>query len=318
MSDIKEKAAQTKALVGAFAADRTRENMVKLMENLEMSMVFVPVVTEGMTDEMKEAAKKNGKVELPQGAKVRNRLLVSKEGDTVFPVFTTPEEITNPELQGQFMLMPFIDCAKAATVPNSGVKAIIVNPFTDNVGLVDKLLEACVQRRAAIDNAMKQAPKNGEMKQVQVTEKQFHQLARTQTETLTIPKKFYEEKETFFDQLNEKKGALFMEDYKAFYADQLEIPFSEDDIKTMVLGVASDVKLAIVDLPSARMQEGMCGKIFMSLNETTKEAHYIVIQKTKDGMELAEFDADCKRKVIGEAPDEGTEMNAVMTYLGIE
>ena len=134
MADYKQQAAKTKELVQAFAAERTRENMVQLMQHIETAMVFVPVIAEGMTKEIQEIAKKNGKIELPKGTKVRNRLLVSKQGDTVFPVFTTPEEITNPELQGQFMLMPFIDCAKAATVKDAGVKAIIVNPFTEITG----------------------------------------------------------------------------------------------------------------------------------------------------------------------------------------
>ena len=316
MADYKQQAAKTKELVQAFASERTRENMVQLMQHIETAMVFVPVIAEGMTKEIQEAAKKNGKIELPKGTKVRNRLLVSKQGDTVFPVFTTPEEITNPELQGQFMLMPFIDCAKAATVKDSGVKAIIVNPFTDNVGIVDKLLEACVERREALDKAMKQK-QMAEARPVQVTERQFHQLARTQAETLTIPKQFFAGAQAFLDNLDAKKAEVFMDAYKALYVDGIEPPFALDDIRVMVLGITADVTMARVDLPGKNLQDGMCSTLFMTYNTNTQEAHYIAVQKTKEGMEMAAFDANGKRTVIGEAPDEGTELNAVMRFLGI-
>lgn len=318
MADYKEIAKVTKKLVQAFAADRSRENMVKLMEHIELTKVFVPVETVGMTDEMKALAKKQGKVEISGDVKIRNRLLVSGQGDTVMPVFTSPEEITNAELKEQFVLMSFIDCAKAATVENSGVKAIIVNPFTDNVGIVDKLLEACVQRREAIDNAMKQN-QSAQPKQVKMTEKQFHQIARAQTETLTIVKQFFEKKGAFLEELNERREDVFMDAYKAFYADQLPIPFDKSEIKIFVIGVSADTKLALVDLPSGKnMQSGMCSKVFLSYDASKDEAHYLVIQKNNDTFEFAEFDKEGKRTVIGDAPDEGTEMNAVMKYLGME
>lgn len=318
MADIKQLAKNSEEAVKEFAADRTKENMVKLMGRLERGVLYVPVVSDAqITDEMKQTAQKDGQVALPKGTKIQTRLLKTNTDKMVFPVFTSTDEITQEDMKKQLMIMPFFECARAALSAGMDIEAVVINPFTDNVGIVEPLLKAAVERREIFLKAKEQGLGEPQTTEVQVTKKQFEQITRLQLELYNIPQMFFAGQKEFMDELYAKKGTYFYEMYQNAYGSQIPCPYEANQFGVMILNIKADVQMICVDLPAKKIQANMCYKLYMVWNQTTDEKHFFAIQKKKEGKMFLRVDASGKQEVISEAPTEGSEMSAVMDYLGM-
>lgn len=318
MADIKKITNECARAVKTFAADRNRDNMVQLMTVLERGIVFVPIITDAeMTEERMEEVKKSGQFALPKGTKIQNHLLRAGDGSLIFPIFTTVEEITNQEMKRQVMMVPFYECAKVVVNSNGKIKAAVVNPFTDNVGVVEQLLKACVERREAAQKAGKEAQRKGQPKEIRVTEKQFHAITRNQLELRLIPGRFFAGKQEYLGQLTLEKGEYFYQLYQKSYGEQLACPYSEDEFSVMCLNLKENFELVSIDLPSKKLQNTMCYKLYMTWDQEKDEFRYFVMQKQKEGKFFIEIMEDGSSAKISEAPPEGGELGAVMEYLGL-
>lgn len=318
MADIKKITNECAEAVKKFAADRTKDNMVELMTVIEKGVVFVPIVTDAeLTPERMEEVKKNGQFALPKGTRIKNHLLKAADGSLVLPVFTKADEITNEELKKQVMLTPFYECANVVLKSNGQIKGVVINPFTDNVGIVEGLLKACVERRQAVMKAKQETEKAGTVKEIKVTEKQFHAITRNQLELRIIPGTLFKEKQAFLDQVIMEKGAYFYGLYQKSYGQQLTCPYEESEFSVMSLNLRENFELISVDLPNKKLQNTMCYKLYMTWDQAKDEFHYFVMQKQKEGKFFIEIKEDGSSIKIGEAPAEGTELSAVMEYLGM-
>lgn len=320
MADLEKKTNECAVLVKKFAAERTKENMIALMTTLENAVVFVPIATTtDMPAEVLEEAKKGGKVMLPKGTKVQTKLLKASDGSMIFPVFTSADEMQHEGINKQIMLMPFVECARVVVKDPEKIKALVVNPFTDNVGIVEPLLKAAIDRKEAFQKAKAAAEANGgEVKEIKVTEKQFHQLNRSRVEYAILPQRLFAEKDAFLEEIYQKKGDFFFENYKKGYGEKVPCPYTEEQFSVMILNMRANFQMICVDLPNEKLQVGMCYKLYMTWNQDTDEFHYFTIERGKDGRKLGEVNEERKHQIIGDAPAEGSEMNTIMDYLGIE
>lgn len=318
MADIKKVTSECAEAVKKFAADRNKDNMVQLMTVLEKGIVFVPVITDArLTEEQMEEVKKSGQFALPKGTKIQNHLLKAGDGSLIFPIFTTVEEITNQEMKRQVMMIPFYECAKVVVNSNGKIKAAVMNPFTDNVGIVEALLKACVERREAVLKAKKEAQEKGGPREIKVTEKQFHAITRNQIELQLVPKKFFTGKQEYLGQLALEKGDYFYQLYQKSYGEQLACPYGEDEFSVMCLNLKENFELVSIDLPSKKLQNTMCYKLYMTWDQEKDEFRYFVMQKQKEGKFFIEIREDGSSAKISEAPPEGGELGAVMEYLDL-
>lgn len=299
-----------------FSKDRNKDNMVAVMTQVENDSFLVAVnATIEMTEEMIAQGEKTGKFAVPNGTSFQCKLLKSDQGDMILPIFTTVDEVTNLDLKKQIMLMPFFEIAKAAVNSGDMIKAAVINPFSDNVGIVLPLLQAAVNRREAIKNAKKLQADGKEVREVKLTKAQFELAIRNQLELRNIPKAFYADRDSFLENVYDKKGDFFRDMYVKAFGEQMECPYSEDEFSVMVLNLRADFQMVCVDLPTKKIQNSACAKLYMTWNQTTNEINYFVIQKTEEGRNFAKVDADGKYIVIGDAPSEGSEMNTIMDYL---
>jgi hypothetical protein len=269
-----------------------------------------------MTQENMEEVKKTGQFALPKGTKIQNHLLRASDGSMVFPIFTSVEEITKPEMKKQVMMMPFFECARVVMKSEGQIKAAVVNPFSDNVGIVEGLLRACVERREAVLKAQKENKAGNDKKEIKVTEKQFHAITRSQMELRVIPKAFFSQKKELLEKLYTERGAYFYNLYRSAYGEQLACPYEEGEFSVMSLNLKENFELVSVDLPHQKLQSNMCYKLFMTWDKNKDDFHYFVMQKQKDANSFIEIKEDGTSITISEAPSEGSEMNAVMDYLG--
>jgi len=320
MADVEKLMAECGELAKQFATERTKDNMVRLMEKIENAVLFVPVQTDESVEELlRENAKEGGQVQLPKGTKMQTRLLKASNGDMVFPVFTSIKDMNFEGMNKQVMMMPFIECARVALNEKNDIKVVVVNPFTDNVGIVDVLLKAAVERREAVDKAnAAKAAGNGGMREIQVTEKQFHLLVREKVEFAEIPKRVFLEKEEFMNDIHERREKLFYEIYRDAYEKRIPCPYKESQFSVMILNLREKFQMICVELPIVRMQITMAYKMYITWDQENNEFNYFLIEKDKKGKVLAKVEANGKHHIIGDAPEEGSEMNTIMDYLGIE
>ncbi len=314
MADIQKLTKICEDAAKKFAADRSKENMVALMNALENGLVFVPVMTDQkITPEMLEASKEDGKLVLPQGTTIKNHLLQTTEGDLIFPVFTNANEITAENMKDQVLLMPFYECAKVVMKSEGKIKGAVVNPFTDNIGIIEGLLKTCVERT----EALKKAKESGQLKKVKVTEKEFHTIVRNQIEMRNLPTMVYKERQSFVQKLMDQRGDLLFNMYRSAYGSQVPFPYEKKEFAVMSLNVRENFELISIDLPSGKSSDTFCYKIYITWDKDKDEFHYFVMQKQKKETSFAELEENGNIARIGEAPAEGTELGAVMDYLGM-
>lgn len=304
--------------VKKFAADRSKENLIELMQVLENGVVFVPVVadTQMTKEQLKNASSVGGKLVLPPGTAIKNHLLKTTDGDYIFPVFTGVTEITSEEMKEQVLMMPFYECAKVVVNSNGYIKGAVVNPFTDNVAIIPELLKTCVDRRNAINEAKKNQPSD-KMQEVKVTEKQFHTIVRNQLELRSMPEMLYKGKKGFVEEVMTRKGSFLHELYVKAYGSKVPCPYQLDEFSVMSLNIRENFELVSIDLPSKKLQAGMCYKIYLTWDQEKDEFHFFAMQKVKDGRNFVEVNPDGKFNKLGDAPEEGTELSAVMDYLKV-
>ena len=76
---------QLEALIETFAKDRTNENFVKVMEQLERSVLYVPaMMPQNLDKEAMENMREGKGMKLPKDAKVLPFLLKKESGERFF------------------------------------------------------------------------------------------------------------------------------------------------------------------------------------------------------------------------------------------
>ncbi len=290
------------AAVETFAKDRSKENFLKIMEQLEKAVLFVPaMMPDNLDKETMESIREGKGTKLPKDAKILPCLLKKESGEQALPVFSSLKQVPADKKSPAVMALPFFNCVALAMANKAQVQAVVLNPFTQNVTLPQQILEVAHKRG--------QAPQT---KTVKVTEKQFHQLAHGRVAYEILPSFLFGKQKEGLEQLQKEEGRLLTSFYTAIYPKEIRMPYAEDDFSLMTLNVTDDMQITRIDMPEANLGKGLCVRIYAVFKREAEEILYYTIEQAEKGNVIGRILPVKKHENIGEAPDNGAEIETIM------
>ncbi len=290
--------------IATFREDKERDSYVKVMELLERSIVLVPAMPpKDLPAEIMEQMQAGKPVKLPKEAKIVPCLLRKETGEQALPVFTSPQQIPPDKKSPMVAAMPFMGCVAMAAANQDKVAEIVVNPFTGIMVLNKSVLEVAEKRRQAA----------GQIKTVQLTKEQFQDLAHNRVALSLLPKYLFENREEGLKKLQQEEGDFLMHFYDEVYPKGQKAPCRPDDFSLMTLNVTDTLQLTRVDMPDEVAKKNLCYRVYAVWKRDTEELLYYTLEKTKDGSFIARVTADGKHEVVEPAPENGAEIEAIMS-----
>lgn len=292
----------------AFAKDRQKEKYAAVMELLERSIVLVPAMQPQGLDEQTQALMKEGKpVQLPKDAKILPCLLKKESGEMALPVFTSAAQIPQDKKSPAVLAMPFWGMLGMVMANKEKIEAVVVNPFSHSMLLTKAILEVAQKRKDAIGKP--------QTKTIKVSEKQFQILAHNRVALYLLPKYLFENKEEGLRKLQEEKGEFLLHFYDEVYPEGRKTAYMADDFSIMTLNITDTVQLTRVDMPDEAMKKGMCYRAYAVWKRDTEEILYYTLEKTEQGNYVGRVFADGKHELVEQAPDNGAEIEAIMSLV---
>lgn len=294
-----------------FAKDRQKEKYAGIMELLERSVVLVPTLTPQGLDSTAQKMMQEGKqVPLPKDAKIMPCLLRRENGGQVLPIFTSIRQIPRDKKSPAVLAMPFFSCVAMVMGNQEKVEAIVMNPFSHNVVLPKGILEVAEKRR----NALQQT------KTIKMTEKQFKEWVHNRVALYLLPKYLFEHREEGLKSLQKEEGDFIIQFYREAYPEGKKdsVAAAPDDFSVMTLNLTDNMQMTRVDMPAETAKKGMCYRVYAVWLRDAEELRYYTFEKTEDGNYIGRVMPDGKHELIEAAPDNGTEIEAVMNMAGRE
>lgn len=291
-----------------FAKDRQKEKYAHVMEILEKSVVLVPSMMPQDVDEKTKELMKEGKpVQLPKEAKILPCLLRKETGETALPVFTSAAQIPRDKKSPVVLAMPFFGLLGMVKANNDKIEAVVVNPFTHSMVLNKPILEVAMKRKDALSKP--------QTKTIKVTEKQFQNLVHNRVAMYLLPKYLFENKEDGLQKLQKEEGEFLLHFYDEVYPEGKKTVFTADDFSVMTLNITDTVQLTRVDMPDEAIQKGMCYRVYAVWKRDTQEVLYYTLEKTEQGNYIGRIWIDGRHELVEQAPDNGAEIEAVMSLV---
>lgn len=288
--------------IKAFTQNRTNEAFVKIMEQLEKSVVYLPsLMPDKLDNETVEALKAGKGAKLPKDAKIVPCLLKKENGEQALPIFSAPSHIPEDKKSPALLALPFFTCVSMAMAHIEKVQAMVLNPFTQNIVLPRQILEVAKKRS--------QMPRG---KTVKLTEAQFHQLAQRRVAYELLPVFLFEKQKEGLEKLQKEEGAFLLSLYTSIYPKEIRAPYGEDDFSLMTLNVTENMQITRIDMPEKNMTKGSCYRIYAVWKRDEEIVEYYTIERAEKGNEIGRVYADRKHEIIGTAPDNGAEIETVM------
>lgn len=299
-------------LVENFSKTKDNKLFAEMMETLEKAMVMVPAQPpQEIAEELKEAAKTGKSVPVSKGTEPQICLLAKADGGKIFPVFTSKDQIPKDKMPPALLNLPFKAVVGMVKANDSMVKDIVVNPFSIGVVLNEKLVDVVAKRYEAQDKAAAAGSQT-----VQVTEKQFHSIAHSKVAREVLPARIFKDTENALSDLRIKKEKMILEAYKVVYPENLECPYSEDDIAIMSLMLDDDLLIHRIDLPEANMAVGCPQRVYIAEEGENNLYYYFIEKGGKDNPgHIAQMDSNGNYSVVMEAPDNGVEIETIMSLI---
>lgn len=291
-----------------FVKDRQKEKYAGVMEILEKSVVLVPTMPPKDLDEETQKLMQEGKpVQLPKDAKILPCLLRKESGEMALPIFTSPAQIPQDKKSPAVLAMPFFGVIGMVMANQEKIEAVVVNPFTHSMVLTKAILEVAKKRKEALSKP--------QTKTIKVTEQQFQNLAHNRVAMYLLPKYLFENKEEGLKKLQKEEGEFLLHFYDEVYPEGRRTAFTEDDFSVMTLNITDTVQLTRVDMPDEAMKKGMCYRAYAVWERDTQEVSYYTLEKTEQGNYIGRIRADGKHELVEQAPDNGAEIEAVMSLV---
>lgn len=287
---INVKNPQVEELIKTYAAEKTPENLNKLIEQLRQARMLVPA---NLNDK---------KQPVPC-------LIKSPTEEMFLPIYTSREQIPKEPKSAAVLNMPYLAVNQIAARPESNAAGIVINPFSDN--LVFKL--PLVQKIDEVEKKrVPSAPKT-----MQLTPEQYVIFERKQFEFGFLPKRFFEQGKEMLDELCEKKEEYIDALFEEAYQQKRMYPYLPEDFSVMVMDISDELMMVRVDLPNRDMGVPSCWRIYFSWDRQTDKGRYFTIEKTKEqGVNLlGEIGSDWKHVDHGQAPVEGAELQRVIDLI---
>lgn len=292
--------------IEVFRTDKEKDSYVKVMELLEKSIVLVPTMPlENLSPELAEQMKAGKPVPLPKEAKVVPCLLQKETGEQGLPIFTSLAKIPPEKKSPALIAMPFLSCVAMVTANQDKVAEIVVNPFTGMMILNQSILEVAEKRRKAVS----------QIKTVQMTKAQFQDLADNRVSLNLLPKYLFENGVKGLEELQREEGALMMRLYEKIYLKEKMCSHRAEDYSLMILNISEEIQLTRLDLPDEFNKKGLCYRVYVVLKRDTEEILYYALENTQDGNVIATVTRDGTHEIVGTAPDNGAEIEAIMNLL---
>ena len=286
-----------------FVKNKGKESFVKVMEALEKAVVFLPAMIPENLDEETKKSVLEGKtsVKLPKDAMIMPRLIRKENGEQAIPIFSSRQHIPEDRKSPAILTMPFFTCVAMAMTNKEKVQAIVLNPFTHNITVPQQILEV--------------AHKRGQMAQtktVQLTEKQFHQLANKKVALELLPAFVFEKKEEGLEKIQKGEGKFLMTFYTSIYPKEMNVPYRESEFSLMTLNVLENMQITRIDMPEKNLTEGLCRRIYIVRKTDIEEFSYYTIEIAQEGNVIGRIYADRKHEIVEKAPDNGAEIETIM------
>lgn len=288
-----------------FSADQSKENMVQLMANMHPAILFVPATFPADMDKslLKDlsAGQPN---KIPQGVKLVPAVLKNTMGDKFFPVFTSREQVPADQKYPAMLCIPFVECRNLIDKANGEIKAMVVNPFTNNLILNPAFMEA----------TKKAEQRRPQAKRVQMTVREFNTMVRAQIERGVLPKQILENGEAMVDKICEEREEFIYEMYaKSYETGSVACPYTVDDFSVMVLDLSDTMRYINIRLPEKNLEKGAAKAIYIVWNPQEKKAFYYMAQVIEPGKaQLLQVCGPKEVRNLGPAPAEGEEIRSIM------
>lgn len=284
-------------LVKQYTDEKNADNLNALIEELRKCRLLVPA---NINEEKKPVP----------------CMLNSKDKGMYFPVYTALKQIPQSPRSEAIINMPYLAVNEMTAQQQENLGGVAINPFTDN--LIFKM--PLVLRIQEVEKKRRELAKQGgepKKKTLQLTPEQYLQFERRQFEFGFLPKRFFEQGQTFMDELCEKKEEYIDQLFEEAYQEKRRYPYLPEDFSVMVMNIAEDLLIVRVDLPAQDMAAPSCQRIYLAWNEVAGSGRYLTIETVKDAKErkLGELTLDWKKVDHGVAPVEGAELQYVIDLL---
>ena len=284
-------------LVKQYTDEKNADNLNALIEELRKCRLLVPA---NINEEKKPVP----------------CMLNSKDKGMYFPVYTALKQIPQSPRSEAIIKMPYLAVNEMTAQQQENLGGVAINPFTDN--LIFKM--PLVLRIQEVEKKRRELAKQGgepKKKTLQLTPEQYLQFERRQFEFGFLPKRFFEQGQTFMDELCEKKEEYIDQLFEEAYQEKRRYPYLPEDFSVMVMNIAEDLLIVRVDLPAQDMAAPSCLRIYLAWNEVAGSGRYLTIETVKDAKErkLGELTLDWKKVDHGVAPVEGAELQYVIDLL---
>ena len=294
-------------LTEQFAKDRSKENFVKIMEQLERSTILVPTMhPENISSDDIKKAKQGKQIKLPKDAKFTPCLLKKETGEQALPIFTSQSQIPKDKMSPAVLAMPFFTCVSMVMANVEKVDTVVLNPFTQGIAINKQVLEVA-QKRSSMP----------EPKQVKLTEKQFHQLAHRRVTYELLPVFLFEKGYEGLEQLQKEEGEFILSLFTSIYPKEIKVPYSGDGFSFMTLNVTDTLQITEIDMPDRNLIRGMCRRIFIAWKRDSEKLYYYTIEKGEEGGVniISRVFEDRAIAIMEPAPDNGAEIEAIMNLV---
>lgn len=306
MSVQKIENAALEEAIAVFRENKENESYVKMMELLEKSIVIVPTMPmENLSPELTEQLREGKFIQFPQDAGIVPCLLKKDTGEQALPIFTSLDKIPPDKKSPAVIAIPFMSCVAMVMANQEKVAEVVVNPFTGMVILNRPILEIAEKRRKAA----------GEIKTVQMTKEQFQDFAHNRVMLYLLPKYLFENGQKGLEELQREEGALMMRFYEELYPKEKASGFRAEDFSLMILNLTDNIQLTRLDLPDTVNKKGLCYRVYAVLKRDTEEVLYYALENTKEGKMIVKVTQDGKNEVVEPVPDNGAEIEAIMSLL---
>ncbi len=294
-------------LARTFATERNNENFNALMTVMERALVFVPALRpEGLTDEEIAEAKKGKNIPIKNGSKLSPLVLVKSDGTKAMPVFTSKASIPPDKAKMSPVLLniPFEACVDMAVKHPDNMMELVINPFTDAIGLNRKFIEIQSQRYENLKK-QRQAAQNP-------TPEQIFAGLHVKVGMDILPRSLFADPEGTMSRIKAEKNRALHRMYLEAAGKGRGIPYGEDDFSVMSLSITDDLEITRIDLPEKHQLIGCPVSLFITVKDGS-EIGYYVIQKAEGKKVIAQVDSGLNRTVIEDAPENGTELETIMS-----
>lgn len=304
MSDnsILEQAADT------FIKEKTKDNFVRMMEELEKANILLPAMfPEEMDEETKAMIRTGQSIKVSKDTKIAPFLLKKESGEQVLPVFSSGRHIPKERRSPALLNMPFLNCVNMALSNSDKISAVVLNPFTQNIVVGKEMLEVA-HKRGRMASA----------KAVKVTEQQFHYLAHRRFSYETLPKFLFSGSKEALEKLHREEGRLLVSLCASLYPEKLKLPYGSEAFSTMTLNITDNLQITRIDLPEQFVTVGSCIRAYAVWKRDSETLLYYTVEKAQDIVKKVETQRlggilpDGSHADFGEMPDNGAELERIM------